>query len=271
MKPAVILNIAVLLVAGVAAYFTLEHNRKFGEVREVRQKATADNKAVSANAEAKERELKKEREALAAGEQKLEEATQALDAIKSSSASVQREAAELDDQLKIQQEEFAEINKTLEEVTNSVKDLGEGITLENLGDKIQEIGENKKTLEARLEELETLTATADKLLANNRTELDRLARREIEREARVSRNSLEAVVTAVNQDWGFVVIGAGANSGFSPQTPLLIKRDGHLIGRVKPSAVEPTQTIAEIDFDTIASGARIQPGDRVILAKAASN
>jgi hypothetical protein len=40
---------------------------------------------------------------------------------------------------------------------------------------------------------------------------------------------------------------------------------------VRPSAIEPTQTIAEIDFKTLADGVRIQPGDRVILTKPNSN
>ena len=75
------------------------------------------------------------------------------------------------------------------------------------------------------------------------------------------------MVTAVDQDWGFLVIGAGSNSGFSPQTGLLVTRDGHLIGRVRPSSIEPNQTIAEIDFKSIAAGARIMPGDRVMLGK----
>jgi orotidine-5'-phosphate decarboxylase len=50
-----------------------------------------------------------------------------------------------------------------------------------------------------------------------------------------------------------------------------VKRDGRLIGKVNPSSIEPTQTIAEIDFKTISPGVRIQPGDSVILAKPASN
>jgi hypothetical protein len=82
---------------------------------------------------------------------------------------------------------------------------------------------------------------------------------------------MEARVTAVNHDWGFLVIGAGSNSGFSPQTSLLVKRDGRLIGKVNPSAIEPTQTIAEIDLKALAPGVRIQPGDSVILAKPAGN
>lgn len=266
-----ILHVVAILVLLGAAYFTLEHRRKFSEIEEVRVKTVADNKAVSANADAKETELKKTKEALAVAEQKREELAQGLSAQQSTANTLQREAGELDTTLKTQEEEFAELNKAREEVANIVKDLGEDITLENLGEKIQEIDEDRKGQQAKLEELETLVGSATKALASTRAEIDRLVKREIERNARIGRNSMEAVVTAVNQDWGFLVIGAGSNSGFTPQTSLLVQRDGRMIGRVTPSAIEPTQTIAEIDFDSVAPGVRIQPGDRVILAKPTSN
>ena len=95
--------------------------------------------------------------------------------------------------------------------------------------------------------------------------------RKAARNKRIDRNAMEARVTAVNQDWGFLVIGAGSNSGFTPQTTLLVKRDGRLIGRVNPSAIEPTQTIAEIDLKSLAPGVRLQAGDRVIVSKPAGN
>ena len=59
--------------------------------------------------------------------------------------------------------------------------------------------------------------------------------------------------------------------GFTPQTTLIVKRDGRLIGRVRPSKIEPTQTIADIDFSSLAVGVRIQPGDRVMLMKPNAN
>lgn len=63
-----------------------------------------------------------------------------------------------------------------------------------------------------------------------------------------------------------MVIGAGSNVGFTPQTKLLVKRDGVLIGRINPTSIEPSQTIAEIEASSLAPGTSIQPGDRVILA-----
>lgn len=266
-----ILYVVAILVAGGAAYFTLEHSRKFGELQKDRLSTIKTNKEVSANADVKEKELKDEKAVLAAAEQKREELTQSISALKSSGSTMEREVADLDNTLKGQAEEFVELEKTIKEVGEILKSLGEDINIDNLPDKIQQIEDDKKARVAKLEELETLVASAEKLLANNRAEVDRLVKRRIERSARIGRNSMESVVTAVNQDWGFLVIGAGSNSGFTPQTSLIVQRDGRLIGRVRPSSIEPTQTIAEIDFKSIATGVRIQPGDRVMLATPATN
>lgn len=266
-----ILYVVAILVLGGAAYFTLEHKRKFGELEQFRLTTIADNKAVSANADVKETELKKANEELAAGEQKRADLTQALELMKSAGNEMQRALAVINDTLKAQDEEFAIIEKAREEVANILKDLGDDITLENLGEKIKEIDDEFKAKQAQLEQMQTDAGVAENKLTATRAEIDRLVRRDVARTARIGRNSMEAVVTAVNQDWGFLVIGAGSNSGFTPQSSLLVQRGGRYIGRITPSSIEPTQTIAEIDFASIAAGARIQPGDRVILAKPNSN
>ena len=112
-----------------------------------------------------------------------------------------------------------------------------------------------------------MTAAADKNLAKNRDEVSRLADRKVKRDSEIRRNSMEATVTAVNYEWGFVVVGAGSRSGFTPETTVLVKRDGRVLGQLNPSSIEPNQTIFEIDFDSMAPGVRIRPGDRVILSQ----
>ena len=271
-----IFYVVALLVIGGALYFTLEHTRKFEELQKVRRETIETNRKVSANADATEKLYKDEMAVLKESEGKRDVLTESIKALKSTGGQLTRDVADLDNTLAGQDEEFAELNKTMEEVNKILNELGgdfggEEITLDNLGEKIEAIEEDKKARQAKLEELETLVAAAEKLLASNRAEVDRLVKRELDRSARIGRNAMEAVVTAVDQDWGFLVIGAGSNSGFTPQTSLIVQRDGRLVGRVTPSSIEPTQTIAEIDFKSLAVGARIQPGDRVILADPVSN
>lgn len=267
----VIIHAVAILVLLGAAFLTHQHRSKFNELEKVRLQTKAEDKRVTENAVTEEAKLTVAKQALAAAEQKREEQTQALAALESNATKLQREAEDLDATLKTQESEFAELEKTREEITAIVKGLGEDITLENLADKIQQIDADLKEKKTKLEELETLVGSSGKALTTTRAEIDRLVKREIDRNANIGRNSMEAVVTAVNQDWGFLVIGAGSNSGFTPQTGLLVQRDGRMLGRVTPSAIEPTQTIAEIDFNSIGSGVRLQPGDRVVLAEPAAN
>ena len=262
-----ILYVVAILAIGGAAYFTLEHSRKFEELQKDRIKTIADNKKISANADVEEKNLKDERAVLETSKQTRAERTASISALKSTGSTLGRDASELDNTLKEQDEEFAQLEKTLEEVNKILADLGGGVTLDTLPEKIEEIEADKKARQAKVEDLETLIGAAEKQLANSRAEVDRLVKRTIQRNSRIGRNAMSSTVTAVNQDWGFVVIGAGSNSGFTPQTSLIVERNGRLVGRVQPSSIEPTQTIADIDFESLASGVRIQPGDRVILAK----
>ena len=263
--------VVAILILGGAAYFTLEHSRKFEELETFRLKTISSNKAVSANADAKETDLRKANEELAVSQKSREELSAAITLLKATADAVKGDAAELDRTLKTQEEDFAQFVKTEEEVGVVLKGLGENLTFESLPNEIEQFENDVKAGQEKLEELQTLVGSAEKSLTTKRDEIDRLMRRDVQRNARIGRNSMEAVVTAVNQDWGFVVIGAGSNSGFSPQTPMLVQRDGRMVARINPSAIEPTQTIAEIDFKSMPVGVRIQPGDRVILAKPAAN
>lgn len=266
-----ILYVVAIVIACGAAFFSMKHSGKFEALEKDRTQTIANNKETTAKAEAAEKNIKDEKALLAASEEKKGLLEQSVSSLKSAGSALTSDLSKLDSDLKVQDEEFAQLNKALDEVNKILETLGGGVTLETLPEKIQEIEDDKKAKQAKLEELEILVTGAEKTLASGRSELDRLAKRMIERGSRIGRNSMEAVVTAVNQEWGFLVIGAGSNSGFTPQSSLLVMRDGRKIGKVRPSSIEPTQTIAEIDLDSLASGVRIQPGDRVILAKPSSN
>ncbi len=266
-----ILYVLAIVVAGGAAFFSFSHSGKFEELQQERLSTIATNKSVIADAEVADKNIKDERALLTASKDKQETLISSISGLKATGVALKNEVAKLDEELEVQTGEFTQLEKTLEEVNIILAGLGGGVTLDNLAEKIAEIEQSKTDKQTRLEELETLVSGAQKTLASNRAESDRLVTRSVERSARISRNSMSAVVTAVNQEWGFVVIGAGSNSGFTPQTTLLVERDGRTVGRVRPSSIEPTQTIAEIDLDSLATGVRLQPGDRVILSTLTSN
>jgi hypothetical protein len=266
-----ILYVVAILAIGGAAYFSYDHSQKFAALEKDRVTTIATIKEVLADTAIAEKGVKEETAKLATIKDSRDLLTQAVSALKSTGTALNTDLSNLKKELKVQEEEFAQLEKALEDVNAVMANLGGGVTIDTLPAKIQEIESDKKSKEARLEELAVLSTGAEKTLAVSRTELDRLNSRLLERNTRIGRNSQEAVISAVNQDWGFVVIGAGSNSAFTPQTALLVQRDGKQIGRVKPSSIEPTQTIAEIDLKSLGAGARLLPGDRVILAKPAIN
>lgn len=265
-----ILYVVAILVAGGAAFFSFSLSNKFKDLEKDRISTISSNKQTTASADGADADIKKLRAELAASQEKQGTLEQSVSAAKSAGSALTGDLSKLNEDLKVQDEEFAQLQKALEEVNTILEGL-EGVTLDTLPEKIQQIEDDKKAKQASLEEKETLIAASEKSLSSSRAELDRLGKRMVERSSRISRNAMEAVVTAVNQDWGFLVIGAGSNSGFTPQTSLLVERDGRKIGRVRPSSIEPTQTIAEIDLESLAPGVRLQPGDRVILAEPATN
>lgn len=264
-------NIVLILAAGAAAFFSINLSGKFKNEQTARLEAKASEAKTTTEANATEKNLKDERAELTKTTGQRDEVLQAIAALKSAESSLKRDIAGVDSTLATQESELAELNKAMVEVQNMLKDLGANINMDNLGDEIVKIEESAKTKKARSEELLTLIDGAQKKISASKSESERLTTKSVESSVRISRNATEAVVTAVNQDWGFLVIGAGSNSGFTPQTSLLVKRDGKLIGRVRPTAIEATQTIADIDLESLAPGVRIQPGDRVMLATPAAN
>lgn len=266
-----ILYIVAIVAALGAALLSFNHSNKFKALEAKRAEVIESIKQTTADADGKDADIKKVRAGFAGLKEKAILLEQSVSSLKSTGSALTSDLNKFKDELKNQDDEFAQLKKALEEVNQILSGLGENISLEALPEKIQQIEDDKKAKQTKLEHLEVLIAGFEKSLVAGREEADRLTKRMVERNSRISRNAMEAVVTAVNQDWGFIVIGAGSNSGFTPQTPLLVKRDGRMIAQVSPSAIEPTQTIAEIDLDSLASGVRLQPGDRVILAKPAAN
>ncbi len=267
----VIFNILLIAAAGGAAFFSFAQSKKFEVQKTATTELAADNAKVTADVSATEKEKKDDLEILKAARDEKELAESSVNVLKASETSLKRDIAGLDTTLAGQKTEFDDLNKVLEDVNKILAELGGNVTMDNLGDEIVKMDESLKSKKARVEELATLIDGAEKKITSSKGEATRLSDRAIESSIRISRNAMEAVVTAVNQDWGFLVIGAGSNSGFTPQTSLLVKRDGRLIGRVRPTSIEATQTIADIDLNSLAAGVRIQPGDRVMLATPAAN
>ena len=258
-----ILHIVIILIGAAGVYFAYESNTKHIEQKTIFETTVEENVRLDASIKKAEKELSEERSGLAAAKSDFDEQVAKLEAAVSTEKTMQRQLAESEATLEEQAALIAEQKKLINEAT---KILGDGVTIDNLAEKIAEIEQKKKDQTKQLEELNTLADGATNDVAKNNTSISDLTARKAKRDERIRGNAKEAVITAVEADWGFVIIGAGSNSGFTPQTKLLVKRNGVLIGRINPTSIEPTQTIAEIDRTSMAIGSSLQVGDRVILA-----
>ncbi|MFM2170509.1 MAG: hypothetical protein RI957_738 [Verrucomicrobiota bacterium] len=258
-----LLHVLVIAIGGAGIFFSWQSNVKHQEQKSIYLAAVQDNKKLDIDIRKAEKELSDEQAGLATAKSDFDEQVAKLEAAVSTEKTMQRQLAETEATLEEQSAQIAAQKKLVDE---TAKILGPGVTLDNIASKITEIENNKKDQTKKLEELTTLADGATSDVAKNKAAIEDLSSRKAKRDEKIARNAKEAVITAVESDWGFVVIGAGSNTGFTPQTKLLVKRDGVLIGRLNPTSIEPSQTIAEIDRASMALGAGLQVGDRVILA-----
>lgn len=260
-----------LLVTGGAAFFSYQNLQKFQVQKEEKEHTIDLNNEMKKKSDSEQKKLDEAKVALETATRDREQVKQSIDSLTAKGKSLARELAEQDALLETQKAKFADLKKVEDQIKAIVGKLGSDVNLDNLPATVNSVKEDRDAKEKQLKELTGLVEAAQKNIEKNQAEIGRLADRDASRDARIRHNAMESVITAVNDDWGFVIIGAGSNTGFTPQTKLLVKRDGKLIGEIKPSSIEPSQTIAEIDPDSVAPGARIQPGDRVILAEPATN
>jgi predicted nucleic acid-binding Zn-ribbon protein len=259
-----------LLVTGAAAFFSYQNVGKYQVQKEEKELTIGKNDELTKKSNKQKGDLDEEKLALETANRDRESVKQSISSLQSKGKALVREIAALDATLEEQKAKFAELEKTKAEINKIV----EGVDVQDISEipaEVAKLEAEKLSKTKELEELNTGNESLEKSVATNQEQISRLAERDASRDSRIRRNAMESVVTAVNEDWGFVIIGAGSNTGFTPQTKLLVKRGGRLIGMVKPSSIEPSQVVAEIDPDSIAPGVRIQPGDRVILGEPASN
>lgn len=263
-----LLYILALVVTGAAVYFSWSNQQKFQNQRDIFLQTKDENGVVTASISKTEKELKDERTGLEAAKKLRDERVAAIEAANSKKLTLDRELAESEGTI----EEQTKTLENLEKIRKQIEDMlgGAGVTLEELPERVAQIRQEKKDLDKRLEELNTLVEGARGNVKKNQEEIGRLADRKAQRDANIRRNGMESVITGVNHDWGFVIVGAGQKQGFTPQTELLVKRDGRMIGRLKPSAIETNQTVAEIETESLSPGVRLRPGDVVIMAKPAT-
>ncbi|GAA5480986.1 hypothetical protein [Haloferula sargassicola] len=268
-----LIYVLAILGIGAGAYFSNASKQALDAQFEKHQEVVDSNRRVQASIDKTKTELDDENTKLTGANETLAEVDANISKLKSDQASLTREISTVEGDIEEQKAELDKANRALTEVQRVFQelDIPGDVNMDTIQENVKSLTDRQKELAAEVDELNSTIESTEKSIVQNRDEITRLARRKSERDRRMSRNSMSSIVTGVDQNYGFVIVGAGTNSGFKPQSKLIVTRNGRRIAEVTPSSVEATQTVAEIDFDTLAPGVVIQPGDRVILSAPATN
>lgn len=269
LKP--VLNIVVILGALAFGFFSFQKKNEFQKLQDHRVELKKNTEDTDKRATRVEANLAEERIRLKKAQDDQTTLEQSLLTLQGSTAKTRRDIASADAEIKDQKAKFKDLDDAMQEVAKVLNDLGPGVTIETLPDKVRQVEEDRRQKQQKSEELVTLIDGATKKSEANQAENKRLDERKAERAHNVRLQASEVAITSVNNDWGFVVIGAGTSQGYTPQSVLIVKRDGHVIGKLKPSSIEARQTIAEIDYDSMPPGVALMPGDKVMFAEASTN
>ncbi len=92
-----------------------------------------------------------------------------------------------------------------------------------------------------------------------------LSKRIADRESGASMNGLRGQVLAVDHNWNFVVLNLGNRNGVNNSSEMIVERGGSMVGRIKITAVEPSQSVADIVPNSVPAGIDVRPGDTVVF------
>lgn len=149
----------------------------------------------------------------------------------------------------------------------NVSDLTEAVT--RFEETVNTEKERSQTLTQDLEEKTTVREAAVKKVSDETTELARLdgINRRFEEEYR--KNDDEFTIMAIDTRFRFVVFSAGKDSGLvaSDAAPLLVKRNGEMVAKLRVLSIQSGQVVAEYLPEELAPGVTLEVGDRVFLQK----
>lgn len=172
--------------------------------------------------------------------------------------------AERKRKLSTQQDELEEGERVITKIEALFK--GENVPIDQVEKFVTDLEDERKQLQTQYDEIDKIAETLGTGVAKNEARLTDFDKRQEDRTRRLKANSVSSLITAVNDNWGFVIIKPHPDATITETSKLIVVRGSNHVGRLKINAIEPNRVIADIDYDSLAPGFRIRSGDRVILA-----
>lgn len=250
------LLILAALASLVGIFFGYQNRTTFVETRNAKDKENAETTKVIAETQAVNDSINIVFEDLRGMEDERDEAKELLDGSN-------RKLSQTKSSLTVEQTKLTALQEEYAKYEEEIAKLPPGISVETLSEDIARLNQTVTDKEGEIVSLEGEIAVVEDSIdqAERRLTAHRLT--QTEREERFSTNSIQATVTAVNREWGFVVVNAGAQDGIAPDSSLLVMRDSEPVSKLRIISLEADTVIADIDDATVTG--RVIPGDSVIL------
>ena len=172
----------------------------------------------------------------------------------------------LDNEIAGLNSEKAPVDKKIATAENAVKEISErfpGTTLQNVAEKIKQLESDLETAKQDLATRKTELEVVNKKVAANEVRIEKAEKVQTDRLSSIGRNATEGLITAVNKDWGFVLVNIGKDQGVQGDSELIVQRDGIRIGNLNVVSIQPGLTVADINQKGLSSS--VEPGDKVIF------
>lgn len=176
-------------------------------------------------------------------------------------------SASYDDDLEDLVSQKDKINKTIVEIEKELE--GEKIALEDVAQFVTNLENEKKELNKTNIVLQDEIEVFSGAVKQNNAVLGDFRDAQMKRRKNLAANKVSSLITAVDSEWGFVVVKPHSEAIIKQESKLLVIRGNKHIGRLTINAIEDEggRVLANIDYASLAPGMRIRPGDRVILSQ----
>ena len=218
---------------------------------------TAHTDAANAHTDAS-----KARTALNKAQSDSKEAVQKATDASAQLAGAQSQVTDLNGKLTAAQASLVDSNKQLADAKAQLDALPKSPTG---GAPASDIAKQIDDLKRDSEEKQVVIDGLKDNLKNATNQVASLTKAEMDRQTGVTVRGLRGRVLAVDRNWNFVVLSLGDRNGVSNNATMIVQRGGELVGKVRITSVEPSQSIADIIPNSVPQGVTVQAGDTVVF------
>ncbi len=262
-----ILYILALVSIGGAAALSMMNIEKHEEQLSLTNTKAAEVKSKRLQVTKKEKELQSEEDLRAEAKKQNNGLIADKDIKDTEVKDNQKLSASFDDDLEELVAKKDEVQKAIAEIEKELE--GEKVALDEVEQYVTDLENKKKDLNKTNVALQEEVSIFSGAVKQNKSVLSDFRDAQTKRRKNLAANRVSSLITAVDNEWGFVVVKPHSDAIIKQESKLVVIRGNKHIGRLTINAIEGEggRVLANIDYSSLAPGMRIRPGDRVMLSK----